>query len=208
MFKSIRAILGLVLLILVLVGLSSVSITLWGIQAQKKDALLINLAGRQRMLSQKTVKEALLGLQKGDARYMEEMHTTAHLFEQTLQALMDGGQVSYEGRTVILSSTTDPTIRAQLRKVQTTWVLLHRSAHALLEAQPESPAFMQSLEDLEYFSGALLDQIEKAVQMYQAAAEARGDQPVLDTARLPGSRGSDSSQRVRADTDASSLAHT
>ncbi len=38
---------------------------LWTIRAQRYDALIVNLAGRQRMLSQKTSKEAWLGLLKG-----------------------------------------------------------------------------------------------------------------------------------------------
>ncbi len=120
--KSIRTNLGLGLGLLVLIGLLSVSTTLWAVRSQSADALVINLAGRQRMLSQRVAKLALLGAERGQAPdYLEEMHTTTHEWEQVFQALQDGGQVVYEERPVSLPPTTDPTIRVQLERVWSLW---------------------------------------------------------------------------------------
>jgi len=75
---------GTALLVLVLVVLSLVST-----REQTLSSLRINLAGRQRMLSQKLVKEVLLHRIKGDNR--AAIDGTIALFDETLHALIDGG---------------------------------------------------------------------------------------------------------------------
>jgi nitrate/nitrite-specific signal transduction histidine kinase len=47
---SIQGRLGLLFIAFFLIVVVSVAATFWGIEAQKEDALLVNLAGRQRML--------------------------------------------------------------------------------------------------------------------------------------------------------------
>ena len=51
MFTSIRAKLGIVFLGFLLLGAGSVTATFVTVNAQAADALVINLAGRQRMLT-------------------------------------------------------------------------------------------------------------------------------------------------------------
>ncbi|PIV26723.1 MAG: hypothetical protein COS37_04960, partial [Anaerolineae bacterium CG03_land_8_20_14_0_80_58_20] len=41
-----------------LLVLVSVSATIWGVETQRQDALVINLAGRQRMLTQQMARLA------------------------------------------------------------------------------------------------------------------------------------------------------
>jgi methyl-accepting chemotaxis protein len=57
--KSIRGRLGLLFLAFVLLVSFSVGATYWSVSTQRKDALIINLAGRQRMLTQKMTWLAL-----------------------------------------------------------------------------------------------------------------------------------------------------
>ena len=60
--------------------------------SQKKDSLVINLAGRQRMLSQKLAKETLaFGAIKSDA-LKAQIASTIDVFETTLEALSDSGE--------------------------------------------------------------------------------------------------------------------
>jgi len=166
--------LGLVLVAFVLVGGLSIGLSLWTARAQQDDALVINLAGRQRMLSQKMVKEAWLGLLKRQApRYLTQMHATAHQFEEGLQALMEGGPVTYAGATVSVPPAGDPAFRAALEEVQTTWTPLHRAGHAVLENDPGSPAFTRGMADLERLSVEILEKMDRAVRIYQTTAEAR-----------------------------------
>jgi signal transduction histidine kinase len=171
--RSIRITMAIVFAALALIGGLSVGVSLWATQAQQHDALVLNLAGRQRMLSQKMTKEAWLGLLKGqDPRHLAEMHTTVHQFEEGLRALMDG-QVTYAGTTVSVPPATDPAFRAALEEVWVTWEPLHTAAHAVLENAPGSPAFTQGAEDLDRLSDLILEKMDAVVRVYQTAAEAR-----------------------------------
>jgi hypothetical protein len=58
---------------------------------QKDDAVRLNLAGRQRMLSQKMAKELLQRLHH--AAHPSSLQWTMHVFETTLDALIRGGPV-------------------------------------------------------------------------------------------------------------------
>ncbi|MEE9284428.1 MAG: HAMP domain-containing protein, partial [Dehalococcoidia bacterium] len=166
--------LGLLFVGFLLLVLASVVTTFWGIQTQEGDALVINLAGRQRMLSQQTAKLSFLGVQRGqDPRYLGEMRSAAHEFEQSLQALLDGGQVAYAGGRVSVPPTTDPAIRVALAEVEAVFEPWHRAAHTILETAPGSPAFTQGLVDMESLSTVLLEEMDQVVRLYQAAAEAK-----------------------------------
>jgi methyl-accepting chemotaxis protein len=64
--------------------------------AQEHDSLVINLAGRQRMLSQKMAKEALLYLEGSKAGQdvagiRGQVETSSRLFRETLSALTNSG---------------------------------------------------------------------------------------------------------------------
>ncbi|RME42828.1 MAG: GAF domain-containing protein [Chloroflexi bacterium] len=170
--RSLRVTTGLIFMALMLIGGLSVGASLWAIHAQQNDALIINLAGRQRMLIQQTVAEAWLGLQNGqDTRYLAQMHATAHQFEENLQTLMDGGQLTYAGTTVSLPAAADSRFRAALEEVQAAWEPLHQAAHAVLENKPGSPAFAPAAAGLEDLSAAALEKMDEAVRIYQARAE-------------------------------------
>ncbi|RUM46465.1 MAG: methyl-accepting chemotaxis protein, partial [Desulfocapsa sp.] len=58
---------------------------------QKSDGLTVNIAGRQRMLTQKFTKEFFLSLQKGKGR-SELTEKTRKLFDVSLTALQSGGE--------------------------------------------------------------------------------------------------------------------
>ena len=107
MLVSIRARLGIVFASFLLLVAGSAIATFATVQAQAADALVINLAGRQRMLTQKMSK-AVLGIAQDPASdgYRAELHEAAYLFDQTLTALLDGGSVPYGGETVSLPPTT------------------------------------------------------------------------------------------------------
>ena len=75
---------------------------------QKDYALIINLAGRQRMLSQKMTKEVLgIARQKernlSESDYSESLSKTKGLFSKTLSALTYGGKTpGSDGKEVTL----------------------------------------------------------------------------------------------------------
>ena len=75
------------LAVLILLALLGVSYT--STRDQQHSAVRINLAGRQRMLSQKLVKEVLIFRLQGQDRASIDM--TISVFDATLHALLDGG---------------------------------------------------------------------------------------------------------------------
>jgi methyl-accepting chemotaxis protein len=81
----------------------SIGVTYWGLQTQRQDALIINLAGRQRMLVQQMTRLAFQ-LQNGDVSTLAALQESEQTFSQTLSALKEGGTAPYlENYTVSLT---------------------------------------------------------------------------------------------------------
>ncbi len=155
--RSIRSQLGAVFLGFLMLVVSSVAVTFWLIQSQQADATIINLAGRQRMLTQQMVR---LALTQPDSI---ELKQTLDRFTQTLTALSNGGEVlNASNRRIVLPPTTDPTIRAQLDEVATIWPAFQSRLyppvdHAALEAD----------------AALLLTQLDGVVTAYEAQARTK-----------------------------------
>ena len=78
---------ALIFLIVVSMFLSTWLVT----SSQKSDSLVINLAGRQRMLSQKVAKEVLAYEKEQRAELAKQINTTMQVFETTLASLTRSG---------------------------------------------------------------------------------------------------------------------
>jgi hypothetical protein len=142
-FPSIRAKMDLVFLGFMLLVMGSVIATYLSVRAQAADALVINLAGRQRMLTQ-AISKAALGVAGGRAsEYQEELSQAVTLFDRTLAALLDGGEVPYGDRIVALPGTADSAIRDQLEAVRELWVQLRDTIANKGAAGRRSRAFSQ-----------------------------------------------------------------
>jgi methyl-accepting chemotaxis protein len=100
---------------------------------QKNDGLVINIAGRQRMLSQKFSKEFFLTLHQGKER-SELMEKTSRLFNVSLEALSNGGK-TYEdvgmSKPITLSGTSNKRIKEQLTQVASLWQELQNSINEI-----------------------------------------------------------------------------
>ena len=86
--KILLPILVLFLLVLVMLGAT------WVVsQGQKLDALVVNIAGRQRMLTQKMAKETLLARATTDAAVktaaLAKVEASIKVFEASLAALRE-----------------------------------------------------------------------------------------------------------------------
>ncbi len=173
---------------LVVVLLGAVGSTLVTVQAQKADGLIINLAGRQRMLTQKYTKEsyAQLSVQLAGAAEGSELASkargargkTGELFAITLKALRDGGStwknLDLSG-PVQVPPTKNSEIVARLDEVQAKWENLNKSVDQMLAQDGEAP-----VEEREKAVAAVLGNsvaalkvMNSAVQMYQADSDAR-----------------------------------
>ena len=115
-------------------------------------ALVINLSGRQRMLTQKMTKEYLLvalGIDAAENR--RNLKATAALFDRTLKGLRDGNDE--------LPPTRDPAIRAQLDKVMALW--------AKFRPLLSRPPGRENLAAIAAANLPLLAEMNRAVKMYE-----------------------------------------
>jgi two-component system chemotaxis sensor kinase CheA len=115
------------------------------------DAVGINIAGRQRMLSQrlpKTINELLLKQQNGEAvdAVYQELQTTHGLFDETLNAFTSGGEITdAAGNRIQLDPAEIAAAREALTAANSRWQAYNQ---AITELLSYDVAAFQSLSDL------------------------------------------------------------
>jgi nitrate/nitrite-specific signal transduction histidine kinase len=136
-----RVILSILAIFIVILGMF---IATWMVTAsQKTDSLVINLAGRQRMLMQMMTKQTLahvLAVQKGAAEQglKDAVQRTKAVFEATHNALQNSGQAPLTldpaGPNGFLPAPS-AAVRDQLAQVQRLWTNYAKSIAAVLCGQ-------------------------------------------------------------------------
>lgn len=135
--------------------------------SQKFDGVRINLAGRQRMLSQRMSKELLL---YSDYRMEKSgIEGTITLFDQTLSALINGGDapLDYTFTTfAYLPYMEDKEIYDQLVVVVAHWNNFKKECYNILDTRSESSLKFVIDENIN-----LLEEMDRAVIMMQNRSE-------------------------------------
>ena len=145
------------------VGLYEKDATKGGLKSDPGLAATINLAGKQRMLTQKMSKEFLLVAFGHDTENNKlNLLETFTLFERTLKGLMDGDD------TLGLPGTTQPTIRDQLGVVDAIWLEFKPIVSKGSVAGAEITGEM--VKKLASSNLPLLAEMNKAVGMYEKEA--------------------------------------
>jgi methyl-accepting chemotaxis protein len=141
----------------------------WLLSQQETDGEVVNIAGRQRMLSQKMAKEALLqSLGQGQAGQLrQDLEATGRLFDRSLQGLRNGSP------EMGLPATADPAILAQLDQVKGLWGPVQAALEVLGTNQPGAPAFQESLQEVIKGNPELMKGMNRATEMYAALAKAK-----------------------------------
>ena len=169
MFQRLQVQLTVLFIAFVLLVLISVGITYWGLQAQRQDALVINLAGRQRMLIQQMTRLALQ-LQSGDESASSALQESEQIFGQTLSALQNGGTAPYLTDSVVnLPATSDTQILTALRDVESIWGQYRSTLNGVISAT-KSASPQGALEEQ---SEVLLQKADVVVRLYEAASTAK-----------------------------------
>ncbi|MEY2820206.1 MAG: hypothetical protein RL275_3669 [Chloroflexota bacterium] len=149
--------------------LVSVGVTYWGLQTQGQDALVINLAGRQRMLIQQMTRLSFQ-LQDGDEAASVSLRESEQIFSQTLSALQHGGSVPYLADSVVnLPATSDAQIQTALREVESSW----GQYRSTLDAMTVSNASASLQATLEGQSDDLVQKADAVVRLYEATSTAK-----------------------------------
>jgi methyl-accepting chemotaxis protein len=173
-YKLCLATLGLSLIIVIMF-----LITWFVLDKQKDDALVINLAGRQRMLSQKMTKEILLlqmarQQKQDDSLIVEGIKNTAQIFDKTLTALKESGPapLKLDLKTTVYKQcpkAVEPAY-SQLRDVEKKWREYFNHVEILLKQKSGTE---QDLEWILKNNIDLLKAMDVAVSMMEQQATAK-----------------------------------
>ncbi len=142
---------------------------------QKDDGLVVNLAGRQRMLTQKMTKELLFFVNKrnqtgqADESLKGQVHLTMKVFETTLHALKESGDaplsITMAGDYRHCPKAEEPAY-TQLAKVQDIWDEFSSHVNNILKAPSDD-----DLDWVMHNNTKLLSEMNKAVVMMQVQSE-------------------------------------
>ena len=158
------------LFVLVITGLVTYTVT--SLNEQKYEGTVINIAGRQRMLTQKLTKEfnlALLGAeQSGQKPDLTTFNKTKRLFDVSLNALINGGQTFQDLAMAkpLQLPAAEKDIAQQLATVKSLW----QEQHQLIQQVFSSGYDVNALEQISKQSVKVLASMNKAVGMFSDAS--------------------------------------
>ncbi len=167
--------LTLLISIMLFALLGTIGASLWVIRAQRADGLIINLAGRQRMLTQKFTKEFMTELYE-NIPVGSLSSNTKKLFEVTLRALSNGGQTYLDlgmKKPVDVPATSDQTIRDQLAKVKVLWDELQKAIEEVKYARNNNGDVQTPLRKVYKLNIECLKAMHQAVGLYQSKSESK-----------------------------------
>ncbi len=182
---KIRYKLGLVAGGLSLIIVLMFAVTYYTTSKQKSEGFIINLAGRQRMLSQKMVKEVFLfvrnfdknssNTQNADLDHLRNsVRKTMKIFDMTLKALTDSGKAPMSLDPDKTSYRECPKAEGdaavQLGKVKLLWDDFSRHLNIILEGKNINEKSLAFVRDNNL---KLLSTMNKAVMMMQKQSEKR-----------------------------------
>jgi len=163
-FNSIQGKVGAVLSVLLLVNVVTIAATFLTLAGQERDSAYVDVAGRQRMLSQKMTKEVLLYLDTEDKSWQKQLSGTMDLFEKSLFALRDGSSA------MGLAPTKDPMVLKELDKLLSEWRTFQKNLEIVLATDIKSPVVKKAVEYLKNNNMALLKQANAVTQAYKKMA--------------------------------------
>ncbi len=172
--------LGIILMGLSLIIVGMFLITWYVTNQQKDDGLVINLAGRQRMLTQKLTKEIIMlhmareQTGKNDPQLITTVQNTMRVFDTTLSALKDSGlaPLSLDLKTTkyrFCPKAKEPAL-TQLGKVHKMWKAFESNVNAIIQDTGNS---QENLQWILKNNIPLLKEMNKAVVMMQKQSENR-----------------------------------
>src|SRR2546429_546513 len=148
------------------------------IQQQTSSAFVINIAGRQRMLSQKISKNALILQTATDPTvrtvHTEELQQAVALWEQSQQGLQNGDV------KLGLPPTTSPAVKQLFSTIEPNYEAMLSAAKNLLavlnqhpEASPQRPDIASYVDTILAQEGPFLTGMNQIVTQYQLEADGR-----------------------------------
>lgn len=167
----------LIMTILFIVPLFMFTATVYTTNKQKNDSLIVNLAGRQRMLTQKMTKECLTYIHKA-AEGSKNLTTiksgmlhTMKVFETSLIGLSESGYIPLslrpEAETIFVTAA-EGKAATQLEKVKALWFPFKTAVERAIETSDQKDIDIVLNNNL-----SLLAAMDKATGLMQADAESK-----------------------------------
>ncbi|CAA7615202.1 methyl-accepting chemotaxis protein [Magnetospirillum sp. UT-4] len=162
----------------VLAGL--IGFNAWTILGQKEHTAIADLSGRQRMLSQKYVKEVILvgqGLMPA-----AEPEATLRTLRETQAALMDGGSILADaetGRRAMVPAERNSDVRARLAEQAVLLRQLEGEAGRYLAMAAADPRRGEKLKELVGLQALLTQNADQALKAYIRETEDQINQVLL-----------------------------
>ncbi len=176
MFKTISFRLGILFVLFTALLAGSYLWTDSVLSRQAEDGLVINLAGRQRMLTQKLTKELLIfsTMPDGPRRLAQrdQINATIGIFDTTLNALRSGGAapLDLDGAQLRECPPAEGDALRQLESVATVWEMYRRNIDRVVASNGTDRS---ALAHVTSNDDRLLSEMNTAVGMMQAESEAR-----------------------------------
>ncbi len=159
-------VIGALVLFGLIAGPLSATIALAQGPTASEYGVVLNLSGRQRMLTQKMSKEILLvALDIGAKKNLMNLKSTANMFDETLRGLRDGDA------RLRLPPTTNADIRAQLDVIEGIWAGFKPVVDEIVANGSVTPAQIAVIAEKNL---PLLKEMNNAVKMYEVDASAAG----------------------------------
>ena len=125
---------------------------------ENANIVLMDMAGRQRMLTQKMTKEFLAIYQMGKKEYKPKLKESVKLFDNTLKVLINGSKL------YMLPKCTNPKIKKQLIKVSNLW-------KKIMPFYNKNDLSKKELVLLLKVNPILLNEMNKAVHLIETSTE-------------------------------------
>ena len=159
-----KLVLPLVILSLFLVLVMAVTFIITGMQ--EDDAVIINLAGRQRMVIQKISKEVFYLRANEDPQIRKTLADSRKVFEETQHALIEGGQAPSDftmGEYIRLPKAYTSEIEEKLSKALAIYEGFDKTVNKILEGQA-TPSDYEQIKQENMLILALIDEATTLIQ--------------------------------------------
>lgn len=176
---KLRIVTGALAVIIAYMFIATLMIT----SSQKDDGLLINLAGRQRMLTQKMTKEVLdlhassMASGAKDIKKQDAVKNTMAVFSITLAALLDGGEapLGLDMKNTEFKQCPPATgeVREQLQKVKALWLEFNKGLERVFQGNESKQMDLADIEWIAKNNMPLLKEMNTAVGMMQKNSESK-----------------------------------
>ncbi|MEZ0329198.1 MAG: bacteriohemerythrin [Dissulfuribacterales bacterium] len=163
-FYSISFLVPALVAIMFVATIVTVSLNFFLIYLHGSDTIAINIAGRERMLSQKMTKAANAYMVTGDASHLNELKNASQLFEKSLQGLKNGSS------ELGLSAVTDEALFSELNKLEGLWKPFSAHIAVVLNEKPNAEDVKKAVSAMNETNGTLFKQADAVTKAFEASS--------------------------------------